>query len=201
MKKTIIFILLSAALVLTVSACTTNNSITEEPLLDSRIGNLLNFGGIDWRILDVQNGEALIISEDILFVLPYHSQRSEITWEYSDLRAFLNGEFYEVTFSAEERERIIETTNDSSRLYTSGKHITTDKIFLLSLHELDYYLIDRKGVPLSNFNWWWLRSPGASSGVAIICGFDDRGMFFTSSVFVDEARGVRPVLWLKLEII
>ena len=200
MKKVIAVILLSAALVLTFSACTANNSVTEEPPLDSRIGNLLNFGGIDWRILDIQNGEALIISEDILFVLPYHSQRTEIKWGYSDLRAYLNGEFYETTFSAEERERIIETTNDSSRLYPSSEHITTDKIFLLSLRELDYYLIDRKSVPLNNFNSWWLRSPGASSGVAIVCSFDDRGKFFTGSLFVDEAHGVRPALWLKLDL-
>ncbi|MCL2816885.1 MAG: InlB B-repeat-containing protein [Clostridiales bacterium] len=156
--------------------------VWEEDILP---GVTIKFGGIDWLVLEVQDGKALILSEKILEKRPYH-EREYITWENCSLRGYLNGEFYNNTFSAAEKARIVETAvkNDDNQWYGSaGGNDTLDKIFLLSLEEVVKYFgdsgqlanmpgdltlgindqynsariaYDKDGNDLN----WWLRSPG-----------------------------------------
>ena len=37
-----------------------------------KIGSLLSFGSYNWRVLDIQNNTALIITEEIIEQRPYH---------------------------------------------------------------------------------------------------------------------------------
>lgn len=39
---------------------------------DIKIGSSLSFGGYHWRVLDMENNAALIITEDIIEQRPYH---------------------------------------------------------------------------------------------------------------------------------
>jgi len=104
-----------------------------------QIGSLIQFGGYNWRVLDVQGDRALIITEDVLDKKrKYHEQFDEVTWETCDLRRYLNGDF----LSKLDSSRILTTPikNDSNLWYgTKGGNDTQDKIFLLSLEEVDYY--------------------------------------------------------------
>ena len=109
-----------------------------------KVGETIKFGGYDWRILDVQNGAALVITEDIVEVRPYDSEFTEEVWESCTLRQYLNGEFLE-KFTAEERQSIVETKvhNPNNVWYgTWGGKDTNDKIFLLGLEEADRYFGD-----------------------------------------------------------
>ena len=36
------------------------------------VGDVIQFGGIDWLVLDIQDGKALLLSEKILEERPYH---------------------------------------------------------------------------------------------------------------------------------
>ena len=81
---------------------TTNKSV--------KIGDIIKFGDYKWRVLDVQDNRALIISEEILFQKPYHSTENPITWENCSLRKYLNNEFYN-TFNKKEKERIYKVSN------------------------------------------------------------------------------------------
>ncbi|MDR3149072.1 MAG: DUF6273 domain-containing protein, partial [Oscillospiraceae bacterium] len=104
----------------------------------------ISFGGYDWYILDKQDDKMLIITEKVIGMRPYHHEGSSITWETSDMRAYLNGEFYN-SFSAADRERIIEVTNDNpdNPWYgTSGGKPTTDKVFLLTVGDMVKYFGD-----------------------------------------------------------
>ena len=106
-----------------------------------KVGEVIEFGEWNWRVLDVKDGRALIITENIIEKRPYNAQYREVTWETSSLREYLNGEFLK-KFTAEEQERIVETRiQNPDNLWngTSGGNDTIDKVFLLSLEEVDRY--------------------------------------------------------------
>jgi len=104
----------------------------------------IQFGNYKWRVLDVQGDKALLITEDVIENRPYNNQDVDVTWETCDLRKYLNGEFLR-KFTEEERREIAETqiSNPDNLWYGKpGGMNTVDKIFLLSLEEVDRYFGD-----------------------------------------------------------
>ena len=103
------------------------------------IGEIIQFGGYDWRTLDVEDGKALIISQYLFSPMLINEEAgADYTWETSSLREYLNNEFYTSTFTASERSQILDTTlinADNQWSGISGGNYTTDKIFLLSIDE------------------------------------------------------------------
>jgi hypothetical protein len=167
------------------------------------IGDVFLFGSYDWRVLEIQDDKALIISEDVIELKPYHADGGEITWEHSSIREYLNGEFYN-SFSSAEQGHIVETTiinNDNPIHGTAGGNDTTDNIFLLSIEEAQTYFTDdasRIAVDSDGeASWWWLRSPGGYSNCAAFVignGKVNVGGFFVYGI----SDGIRPALWLNL---
>jgi len=108
-------------------------------------GRQWHFGGLQWRILEVKDGTALIISEQIIARRAFHRRYIDITWEECSLRDYLNREFYNNKFTLEEKARILETRNSNppNPWYgTKGCADTIDKIFLLSIDEVVKYFGD-----------------------------------------------------------
>ena len=59
---------------------------------------------IQWIVLDKIDGQLLLLSADVLEARQYHHVPfEEVTWENSDLRAWMNGDFYEGTFTPVQR--------------------------------------------------------------------------------------------------
>lgn len=77
---------------------------------DIKIDSSLSLGGYNWRVLDIQNNNALIITEDIIEQRPYHDAYKDITWADCALRKYLNGEFYD-KFNVTDKSRIISVIN------------------------------------------------------------------------------------------
>ena len=154
------------------------------------INSIISFGRYDWRVLDIQNDAALLITEDIIDQRPYHDAYKHITWADCALRKYLNGEFYD-SFSDADKARIIPVINknpDNQWYGSTGGEDTYDKIFLLSIEEVvcryfgdsssllynkgknQIYWFERKDPNNSKriarvhdngyISWWWLRSPG-----------------------------------------
>jgi hypothetical protein len=88
---------------------------------------------IQWRVLENSGTELFLLSEYILDCKRYHCDFIDITWQDSDLRAWLNNDFYETTFSTAEKERIKMVICEDN-----GKDSpdTEDKIFLLGANEV-----------------------------------------------------------------
>lgn len=155
---------------------------------DIKMDSSLSFGGYNWRVLDIQNNTALIITEEIIEQRPYHDTYKDITWSDCALRKYLNGEFYD-KFNAKDKSRIIPVINknlDNQWYGSKGGVDTQDSIFLLSLEEVckyfgdslsklrnpgknQRYWFERKDknnskrlakVHGGGYCWWWLRSPG-----------------------------------------
>lgn len=157
---------------------------------DMNIGSSLSFGGYTWRVLDIRNNTALIITENIIEQRPYHDAYIDTTWANCALRKFLNGEFYD-KFNATDRSRIMPVINknpDNQWYGSKGGADTEDSVFLLSIEEVacqyfgdsssnlynrgknQRYWFGRKDENNSKRiarlegkdwgTWWWLRSPG-----------------------------------------
>jgi len=189
-------------------------------------GGIIEFGGQRWVVLDVQDGYALIITENVKIIGTGQYNRSgiNISWANSTMRSYLNNEYLNI-FSEEERARIRETyviTNNNPWYDVNGGGNIMDKVFLLSLEEVVRYfgdsgqmrikpdnMIDR--VYLSDMYdsariarddtgrqaFWWLRSPGSAARLA--SGIDARGTIWMYGTGVsNDSLGARPALWLKL---
>jgi len=166
----------------------------------------MSFGGYDWLVLDKQGDKALLLSEYVLEVLPYHTSFTDITWEKCSLREYLNGEFYN-KFGDEDKARILDTlvVNDDNPAYgTDGGNDTNDKVFLLSFDEMQKYFIDDYSRMAFNpdgtyADWWWLRTPGFNSDCA--AAVQEGSLFLHGATVYDvnNGVGVRPAMWITLE--
>jgi len=168
-----------------------------------KAGDMVQLGRRQWRVLDVQDGKALVLLNDLLGSMQYHSRDVRITWENSDMRAYLNGKFYEETFTAEEKKRIAETTvinNNNPRFGTSGGNNTIDKVFLLSVEEAERYFSTDWSRRAGGGYYWWLRTPSqfADAGPAVVRDdgtIDAKGSGTSLSM---ASQSVRPALWLTI---
>jgi hypothetical protein len=188
------------------------------------IGSTLKFGPYEWRVLNVQEDKALLITKDVTHVnMPYNKSFVYVTWETCTLRKWLNEDFLH-TFSGQEQSRIALITNvnkDNQWYRTTGGNNTTDRIFLLSVSEVfkyfgnsgqlenaspnsGYWISDQYNQErIANYGyssvWWWLRSPGCSSNYA--AGVSNSGYITLSGTNVSyggNIGGVRAALWLNL---
>lgn len=175
-----------------------NNSIVEK--------TRVRMGGIDWIVLDKQDDKTLVVSAKILEKRAYHSPGGAITWENSEIRTYLNREFIDKTFTAQEKGTIVETCieNKSNSQYgVAGGNATIDRVFLLSLAEAEKYFSGGvellRGIDIESDEvvWWHLRSPGEAADVAASVNaiglIDYHGVF---SGVTDPTGGVRPAMWV-----
>lgn len=145
-----------------------------------------------WRILDSQNGQSLLLSEKILDARYWQTtlrnvpktgkkadmQRAMIPWEECDLRAWLNGEFYDRAFNADEKNKIAQRQCGGNGAYLHHDYVakklhkmnanmlatdsyaayeergcadTLDKVFLLSVDEAINFF--DKSITIPNTKW------------------------------------------------
>ena len=140
----------------------------------------------------------------------------EVTWENSDLRAWMNGDFFDAAFTPAQQGIIPSVLNDNadqSITGAAGGAPTQDRVFALSEQESVIYLStsaarsDIGAAPASQAAAsgtlsvseegtadWWLRSPGTYPFAAQYV--DAAGTPLTSGANVDVLYGVRPALWI-----
>ena len=176
---------------------------------------------IEWRVLAVENGKALVISEKLLDCVPYNETYTDVTWETCTLREWMNHDFISKAFSSNEQAKISTVTihnPDNPDYGTKGGNATQDKIFALSIDEAKKYFgsdDERMAAPTDyakiqgcyveddslpngeKTGWWWLRSPGFFSNYAADVDID--GYINQHGLYVDfNFVAVRPAFWLNL---
>ena len=173
---------------------------------------------IEWRVLAVQNDKALVISKYALDAVSYHTTLSGVTWENSYMRKWLNDSFYNIAFTANEKNQILlsSVSNPDNPSYrTRGGNQTQDRLFLLSIDEANRYFSSnsaRKGYPTpyaasygisvseeeGSTSWWWLRSPGEEDVMAAYVDVD--GRISEEGYSVQNSYGVvRPAFWMRVD--
>ncbi|MCQ2521953.1 MAG: FecR family protein [Lachnospiraceae bacterium] len=199
---------------------------------------------IEWIVIANDGGSVTLLSKYEVDILPYSSERGAITWEDSCLRLWLNQDFYGEAFTETEKAHIQTTTcvnednpywganglvtwvDPGEEDYPAGGNDTKDKVYLLSLEELEQYfgitaadfysfyyevidldeywnLCDEKlgGLLKSEcatgeFEGWWLRSPGYASDCVAYVSTNDA--VDMSGTGAMSCIGVRPVIRIGL---
>lgn len=158
------------------------------------MGNLN--GPIEWIVVECNVKTALLLSKNVLFKAPF-DLKGKACWKQSSLRKYLNNEFYNNSFTKDEKLKIL-TRNNSTN---SGD--TVDKVFLLSVSESNNLSQKNKIAKDLNKNdsWWWLRSRGSSVHYAANVGSDGGvgGVYDDGRNACNFGGGVRVALLWNLE--
>lgn len=100
---------------------------------------------LEWRVLEVKDNVATLISEKALFSRAYDSSMLGTSWDTSNLRKYLNDDFKNEAFSAEEQKSIVTsslTTADSTS-GAKGGEATSDQVYIPSIADMnnDTYML------------------------------------------------------------
>ena len=202
---------------------------TKDQLKNIKVGSYINFGAyeqdnntsngkeeVEWLVLEVKDGKALVISKYALDCQQYNTSYTDVTWETCTLRKWLNNDFLDAAFSADEKAMIptVTVSADKNPDYsTNPGNATQDQVFLLSItgankyfnsdsarqcEPTDYAVASGAYVNSSNGNcWWWLRSPGDYRDNAAVV-LDDGDVYEDGNGVDYSNSAVRPALWIDL---
>ena len=192
-----------------------------------KVGETIEFGNypqdkdgtekpIEWIVMKNEGNQVLLLSKYVLDAKPYNEEWEGVTWQTSDIRQWLNNEFYTTAFNKSEKAKIqtsLIKNEDNSEYGTSEGNDTEDKVFLLSEKEAETLFSDeeeriakateyaeKSGVYVNKEKaaWWWLRSPGYDGSHAAVVLY--YGWVFRDGGDVsDDSDGVRPALHLNLQ--
>ncbi len=192
-----------------------------------KVGKTIEFGNypqdkdgtekpIEWIVMKNEGNQVLLLSKYVLDAKPYNNEEwGDVTWETSDIRQWLNNEFYTTAFNKAEKAKIqtsLTKNEDNSKYGTSGGNDTEDKVFLLSEKEAETLFsndderiakvtgyAEKSGVYVNEEKvaWWWLRSPGRYSSSAAVVG-SDGWVYGDGSIVSGAYDGVRPALHLNI---
>ncbi len=172
---------------------------------------------IEWKVLDVQDGKAQVISVKALDNIAYNKVYVEVKWTDCSLRHWLNETFYETAFTEEEKAQIVPVTvsNPGNPKYdVPGCEDTVEKVYALSTEEVLRLIpekADRQCEPTPYCEkqgtyvyaetgkcCWWLRTPGFLVGE---CSRVNVGGGISDLAYDDirPHRAARPVMWIKVD--
>ncbi|MDD6588579.1 MAG: DUF6273 domain-containing protein, partial [Anaerobutyricum hallii] len=192
-----------------------------------KVGETIEFGNypqdkdgtekpIEWIVMKNEGNQVLLLSKYVLDAKPYNEEWEGVTWQTSDIRQWLNNEFYATAFNKSEKAKIqtsLIKNEDNSEHGTSGGNDTEDKVFLLSEKEAETLFsndderiakatgyAEKSGVCVNKEKsaMWWLRSPGSDSyGAAGVRSYG--WVSRDGNIVYDNSGGVRPALYLNLQ--
>ena len=192
------------------------NRITE--ISGADIGDIVAFGkntaaseaALYWQVLAKDESSLLLISRDVLSAPPYDDDNYYPVWSESAMRSWLNGEFYQNTFSDEEKAMIRDTAvtfaTGMQEDGSWGQETVSDKVFLLNAGEAEMYFESdeaRKAQPAEGTAGlegigddggasWWLDDIGfEQQGVAQVTA---AGEIDSYGIGVNHLLGVRPAI-------
>lgn len=171
---------------------------------------------IEWLVLAKEGTKILVISKYALDCQPYNTSNTDVTWETCPLRKWLNNNFINSAFTADEKAMIptVTVSADKNPNYsTNPGNATQDQVFLLSITEAKKYFSSDSArqckateyavaggayVNSDNGNcWWWLRSPGIYQNCAAYV-FADGDVSGGGNRIDRDYNAVRPALWIDL---
>ena len=167
-------------------------------------GSTLAFGNLngtqlEWQVLDRQGERVLLYCTQIVETRPFTETVVGVSWAYSTLRTYLNRDWIAQAFTPEEQGRIAETAVENpanpTDSQTVGRNATDDRVFLLSMQELQDHFPNDSDRALGAGYWTRTSAYRSDSGAMIVT---DAGAFAAEDVR-DGVYGIRPAIWMILE--
>ncbi|MGN0793847.1 MAG: DUF6273 domain-containing protein [Aristaeellaceae bacterium] len=197
-------------------------------LQSAAVGSIVTFGSyeqdgvyyngaepIEWIVLDRRGSQVLLLSRYGLDVQPYHHTATAINWSNSSVRNWLQSDFFNEAFTAQEQGMIATTRNstpiNSNNAGSPGPD-TYDTVFFLSSTEATKYLTTQEsrmvkattyalmhgaGTNYSQNSYWWLRSYADSSRKRVLM-INSQGNVYASTID-DYQAVVRPAIWVNVD--
>lgn len=148
------------------------------PTNRQKVGDVVWLGEypIPWQVLENRDGRLLLISKFVLDCEAYHEIYQVIEWKRSTIRTWLNGKFFDTSFSDREKSRIcdIYIDDDDEITFDAPAGAKNDRLFFLNLSEAFRYFKsdeDRRArltkkarnkimwTFFDEYAHWWLRTP------------------------------------------
>ena len=162
---------------------------------------------LQWTVLDKDGTKVLVLSTYVIDTMAYNDEMTETSWEDSNVRKWLNEDFYKRHFSETQQKMILETNETED---------TTDRIFLLSVDEVNAFFPGSDGAraPITDMvkenkaiitsapdgeacGAWLLRTNGVND--TMVSFVDPAGSVNETGVAVNaDYVGVRPAMWVDL---
>jgi hypothetical protein len=169
---------------------------------NTKVGDIITLGKAAWKVLSVENGRALVISENALVQKRFDA--SSIYYANSEARTYLNGSFITDYGLSDVCIYNVDVTTDIETTTVTGNG--SDKVFLLSRTEVFSYFgkasdgYHYSDSAIANYNGsainWWTRTPDEKySCVAYVY---QTGKNYTTNPSL-STRYYRPAFWVQIE--
>lgn len=161
-----------------------------------------NYNGkpMTWTIIAEHGKQRLLLCDELIAEHAYMDQMFNATWATSSLRKWLNADFLKEAFANDERMGIMYGKVEnlaSAKWGTEGGRNTSDRVFILSLEEIENYLPNQSERAMGK--WWWVRTPGMNLQ-SVTAVYAD-GSVYDYGIRVNYTDGgVRPAMWLLTRI-
>ena len=162
--------------------------------------SVINYGGLDCIVLDVEQDKILVLAKESIGNMPFDEGNSN-NFPKGTLCKYLNGEFIKkLEANGADTSALIPTTIDLTSddgLKDYGE--TTQKIFLLTC---DMYRKYRSVIPNLD-DWWWLATAYSteSNGYSDLARDVGADGSLSYGYACNGYRGVRPAFYLKSSIL
>lgn len=175
---------------------------------------------IIWKVLTKEENRMLVLSEKILDLQPFHREENPVRWENSDLRQWLNTQFWDSAFTEAEQAMICQPVYNGDPeideafwqmfdMETATSSIS-DRVFLLSQADImEHFPGEDPFFPgaeaeetehiqhLGGYDQcWWLRSSMNNWSAAMVVS--PCASIGISMLREDNRQGIRPAMWVKL---
>jgi len=165
---------------------------------------------IEWNILDIKDNKAFIVSNMLLDSQPFYpadvnnyaslfnhngGNGYANNYELSDIRKWLNDNFYNISFSDSDKSKIEKTLVDNSANSATLEspylcNDTNDYMFLLSTYDINkYFSVEEKVASPTDYaksqgikvysngkSYYWLRTPYNSASISA------NGIYYNASI-------------------
>ncbi len=157
---------------------------------------------IPWIVMEVQKGQALLLSKYPLWSGPFHNTHEPVAWEKSSLCKALNTVFKQEAFSTEDLSRILPNEDLFNRIFllNSQRKEVIDSIPFPCVKKdpLLFQSLDNRQHRLSPIDSWWLKDTQASQPNACrVLELKKERRILDGGVM--HSYWVRPAIWVRME--
>ena len=147
-----------------------------------------------WYVLVKEEDKSLLITERIVAEMPFREATiaENATWALSDVRTWLNNDFYSAAFLDGEKEAILTTE------ITSNEMSTSDKVFLLTSSQAKELFPSDKARRASYYGEWWLLDNCIADMDKHTVSKEGNADDYLRG---NETGGVRPSIWVSNDYI
>ena len=157
-------------------------------MAQKKIGETFELAGLTWKVLDITEQGFVCLADFIGKDMKFDTSCND--WKVSNLRNYLNTEFYQKLADAVGEDKIIEFERDLISLDGQTEYGTCmDKVSMINVDEYRKY---RSLIPNTG-DWWWTITPDSTK-----CNNDDTWVRVVSpsgcisNYYYNDCNGVRP---------